>query len=135
MLNNITGIYHPCNSYIYLYGDMDVEERLDWMDRNYLSQFGPAEIDSSIEKQKSRPRSKSSARIQNEPIAKEFIAKIQAVDEPVNAKWMTYNVRYCTTSQKAVAIARIAEEWGAIEKVSIKNRTYYVPVKDWVMPE
>ena len=44
--------YHPCNSYIYLYGDMDVEERLDWMDRNYLSQFGPAEIDSSIEKQK-----------------------------------------------------------------------------------
>ena len=89
----------------------------------------------SIEKQKSRPRSKSSARIQNEPIAKEFIAKIQAGDEPVNDKWMTYNVRYCTTSQKAVAIARIAEEWGAIEKVSIKNRTYYVPVKDWVMPE
>lgn len=44
--------YHPCNSYIYLYGDMDVEERLDWMDCNYLSQFGPAEIDSSIEKQK-----------------------------------------------------------------------------------
>ncbi len=44
--------YHPCNSYIYLYGDMDMEERLDWMDRNYLSQFGPAEIDSSIEKQK-----------------------------------------------------------------------------------
>lgn len=44
--------YHPCNSYIYLYGDMDVEERLDWMDRNYLSQFEPAEIDSSIEKQK-----------------------------------------------------------------------------------
>lgn len=89
----------------------------------------------SIEKQKSRPRSKSSARIQNEPIAKEFIAKIQEVGEPVNAKWMTYNVRYCTTSQKAVAIARIAEEWGAIEKVSIKNRTYYVPVKGWVMPE
>ena len=29
-----------------------MEERLDWMDRNYLSQFGPAEIDSSIEKQK-----------------------------------------------------------------------------------
>lgn len=44
--------YHPCNSYIYLYGDMDVVERLDWMDRNYLSQFEPAEIDSSIEKQK-----------------------------------------------------------------------------------
>ena len=24
--------YHPCNSYIYLYGDMDVAEKLRWMD-------------------------------------------------------------------------------------------------------
>ncbi len=29
--------YHPSNSYIYLYGDMDMEERLDWLDREYLS--------------------------------------------------------------------------------------------------
>lgn len=31
--------YHPTNSYIYLYGDMDAAERLDWMDREYLSRF------------------------------------------------------------------------------------------------
>ena len=28
--------YHPCNSYIYLYGDMDVAEKLAWMDEAYL---------------------------------------------------------------------------------------------------
>lgn len=32
-------LYHPSNSYIFIYGDCDVEERLDWMDKNYLSSF------------------------------------------------------------------------------------------------
>lgn len=31
--------YHPENSFMYLYGDMDVEERLDYIDREYLSKF------------------------------------------------------------------------------------------------
>ncbi len=31
--------YHPSNSYIYFYGNMDIEERLAWMDREYLSAF------------------------------------------------------------------------------------------------
>ncbi|MDO5291939.1 MAG: insulinase family protein [bacterium] len=43
--------YHPSNSYIYLYGDIDVEERLNWMDENYLSKFEEAPIDSTIKKQ------------------------------------------------------------------------------------
>ncbi len=43
--------YHPSNSYIYLYGDIDVEERLKWMDENYLSKFDAAPIDSTIKKQ------------------------------------------------------------------------------------
>lgn len=29
--------YHPSNSYIYLYGDMDIEEKLKWIDKEYLS--------------------------------------------------------------------------------------------------
>ncbi len=40
--------YHPSNSYIYLYGDMDMEERLDWLDREYLSFFDEKEVDSRI---------------------------------------------------------------------------------------
>ncbi len=31
--------YHPSNSYIYLYGNCDMEERLDWLDREYLSKY------------------------------------------------------------------------------------------------
>ncbi len=31
--------YHPSNSYIFIYGDCDMDERLAWMDENYLSSF------------------------------------------------------------------------------------------------
>lgn len=44
--------YHPCNSYIYLYGDMDVEEKLEWLDREYLSDYEAISIDSEIKMQK-----------------------------------------------------------------------------------
>lgn len=44
--------YHPCNSYIYLYGDMDVEEKLEWLDQAYLNQYDAIEIDSEIQEQK-----------------------------------------------------------------------------------
>ncbi len=44
--------YHPCNSYIYLYGDMDMEEKLNWMDQEYLSKFEKIQIDSKIKLQK-----------------------------------------------------------------------------------
>lgn len=40
--------YHPCNSYIYLYGNMDAAEKLDWMDRAYLSHYDQICVDSSI---------------------------------------------------------------------------------------
>ncbi|MEG2439911.1 MAG: insulinase family protein [Acetivibrio sp.] len=43
--------YHASNSYIYLYGDMDIEERLKWMDLHYLSKFDKVEVDSSIKMQ------------------------------------------------------------------------------------
>ncbi|MCM1216432.1 MAG: insulinase family protein [Lachnospiraceae bacterium] len=40
--------YHPSNSYIYLYGNMDMAEKLIFIDEHYLSAFEPLEIDSSI---------------------------------------------------------------------------------------
>ena len=40
--------YHPSNSYIYLYGDMDTEEKLQWLDEKYLSDFDRIEVDSEI---------------------------------------------------------------------------------------
>lgn len=44
--------YHPSNSYIYLYGDMDMAEKLDWLDREYLSRYDRLEADSRIRSQK-----------------------------------------------------------------------------------
>lgn len=43
--------YHPSNSYIYLYGDMDVVERLEWLDKEYLSLYDYKKVNSVINKQ------------------------------------------------------------------------------------
>ena len=43
--------YHPSNSYIYLYGNMDMVEKLEWIDENYLSQFDRIEVDSALKPQ------------------------------------------------------------------------------------
>ena len=45
--------YHPSNSYIYIYGDMDVNERLEYLDREYLSDFDVSDVDihANIERQ------------------------------------------------------------------------------------
>lgn len=40
--------YHPSNSYIYLYGDMDMEERLAYLDREYLSKYDALAVDSAL---------------------------------------------------------------------------------------
>lgn len=48
--------YHPSNSFIYLYGDMDMAEKLEWLDQEYLSHYDrndrEAQIDSHIPMQK-----------------------------------------------------------------------------------
>ncbi|MBR4210066.1 MAG: insulinase family protein [Lachnospiraceae bacterium] len=43
--------YHPSNSYLYLYGDMDMDEYLTYLDQNYLSQYEERQIDSRIRQQ------------------------------------------------------------------------------------
>mgnify|MGYP000211164724 CR=1 FL=1 len=55
--------YHPSNSYIYLYGDMDVDEYLTFIDEHYLKDFDKKQIDSSWEKQEPFTEVKRSGRI------------------------------------------------------------------------
>lgn len=43
--------YHPSNSYIYLYGDMDFEERLTWLDKEYLNQYDRLVVNSEVKLQ------------------------------------------------------------------------------------
>lgn len=45
--------YHPSNSYIYLYGDMDLEEKLNWIDEHYLSKFDYLKVESEVKTQPS----------------------------------------------------------------------------------
>lgn len=40
--------YHPSNSYLYLYGDMDVDQELTFIDEKYLSQFDYQDVDAKI---------------------------------------------------------------------------------------
>ena len=87
----------------------------------------------SIEKQNNRPKSKTSARLQNENSAKLLIEKLRETHhtEPINATWIAENIPYVMTSQRGYHVAKIAREWGALEEVTIKKRTYYVLVETW----
>ncbi len=44
--------YHPSNSYIYIYGNVDFEERLQWLDSEYLGKYDYLQVDSAISLQK-----------------------------------------------------------------------------------
>jgi Zn-dependent M16 (insulinase) family peptidase len=41
--------YNPTNSFIYIYGNCDMEERLKWMDKEYLSKFDKIEFNTEIQ--------------------------------------------------------------------------------------
>ncbi len=43
--------YHPSNSYIYLYGDVDAEKELKYIDEEYLSNYDYLKVDSVIKGQ------------------------------------------------------------------------------------
>lgn len=73
--------YHPVNSYIYLYGDMDIEEKLNWLDSEYLSHFDQIKVDSHIELQKSFDKPK-------EVVTSYSISAEESVD---NNTYVSYN--------------------------------------------
>ncbi len=43
--------YHPSNSYIFLYGDCDMAEKLDWLDKKYLRNYDCLPVNSRVETQ------------------------------------------------------------------------------------
>ena len=50
--------YHPSNSYIYLYGDVDMEKELAYIDEAYLKDFEYQEVESEIHLQESFEQAK-----------------------------------------------------------------------------
>ena len=74
--------YHPSNSYIYLYGNLDAVEYLNFIDENYLSDCGELKVDSKIGRQEAF---ESVREISREHSVME--------DEPVKENtYLTYNV-------------------------------------------
>ncbi|MFA7222014.1 MAG: insulinase family protein [Bacilli bacterium] len=48
--------YSPTNSYIFLYGKMDMEERMDFLDKEYLSKFEKIDVNPIIKKSESQEK-------------------------------------------------------------------------------
>ncbi len=87
--------YHPCNSYIYLYGDMDAAQKLDWMDKNYLSHYDQIELDSSIQLQK--PFDKPGEMVKKYPIA--------SSESEQDHTYLSYSAVIGTTLEPKLALA------------------------------
>ena len=73
--------YHPSNSYIYLYGDMDMAEKLTWLDEEYLSHYEERPVDSRIGEQKAFA----------EPIEREFSYSITEGESEEDATYLSVN--------------------------------------------
>lgn len=87
--------YHPCNSYIYLYGDMDAAEKLRWMDEEYLSKYEKIEIDSKIKLQK--PFEKAVE------VTKKY--SIASSESEENNTYLSYNMAFGTVLDKELYYA------------------------------
>lgn len=87
--------YHPTNSYIFLYGNCDMEERMNWLDQAYLSKFEEIDFDTTIQYQK--PFEKPVYQTGYYPLAKE--APLQ------NKSFLSYNVAFPTTLDPKLMIA------------------------------
>lgn len=75
-------LYHPSNSRIFLYGDMDFEEKLTFIDEEYLSKYNAIKPDSEIKLQKPF---KAPVRV-----VKEYA--ISEGQDTKNATFLSYNV-------------------------------------------
>lgn len=73
--------YHPSNSYIYLYGDMDMAAKLAWLDEEYLSHYEERPVDSHI------PRQKAFAR----PVERDVFYSITEEESLEDATYLSLN--------------------------------------------
>lgn len=73
--------YHPSNSWIYLYGDMDVVEKLKWLDQEYLSNYDRINVDSAIPEQAPF----------TEPVEHEIPYSISSTDSTENNTYLSCN--------------------------------------------
>ncbi|MEG1133304.1 MAG: insulinase family protein [Cellulosilyticaceae bacterium] len=71
--------YQPSNSYICLYGELDIAKELDFIDKEYLSHFEYQKVDSEINKQQAFDK----------PVEKSFPYSVS--EEKENQLYLSYN--------------------------------------------
>ena len=74
--------YHPSNSYIYVYGDVDIDDILEYLDTKYLRYYDYLQVDSEIQMQK--PFDK--------PVEITLDYPIAADQDTANNTFLSYNV-------------------------------------------
>ena len=87
--------YHPSNSYIHVYGNLDMEERLEWLDKEYLSNFDKIDFDTRLTYQE--PFLK--------PVSISKYYPINKGDSTKDKTMLTYNVSFPTTFDNKLIIA------------------------------
>lgn len=87
--------YHPTNSYIYLYGNMDMVEKLEYMDKEYLSKFERREINSEVETQKAFDKMRR--------VVKEY--PIGEEEKESGNTYFSYNISISDSLDKEVCLA------------------------------
>ncbi|MBR0146782.1 MAG: insulinase family protein [Eubacterium sp.] len=87
--------YHPSNSYIYLYGDLDAEDALGYIDSEYLSDYDYLEVDSAIRLQEPLPA----------PADAEETYALAEGEEPSENAYLTCNAVIATSLDKRLRVA------------------------------
>lgn len=97
--------YHPSNSYVYLYGDMDAAEELEFIDREYLSSYEYQKIDSALtdEPEFLRP----------EHVREEY--SLADAEEESDNTYLAYNVSVGKSTDKKLCMAFSVIEHALLE--------------------
>lgn len=99
--------YHPANSYIYLYGNMDMAEKLEWLDREYLSQYDKEDfsLDSRIPMQEPF----------KEPIEREITYSVTAEEGTKGRTYLSLNTVVGTDLDPELYVAFQILEYALID--------------------
>lgn len=103
--------YHPSNSIIYFYGDVDIDERLEYLDREYLSKYDRINVDTDISIQK--PFTESIKTVGDYPVSegddtkqKSFLSLNFLIDDGKYSDFQRkYNIADRDTAQRSMLLA------------------------------
>ncbi|MBE5948384.1 MAG: insulinase family protein [Lachnospiraceae bacterium] len=128
--------YHPSNSYIYLYGNADMEERLLWLDKEYLCKYDAISVERTMPEWQeafAEPREKrcTYSVMENEPLEdKTNLCYIVSVDEmadiTMNTAFQVLNNALCAQGgvvEKALYDAGIGKLVGGYSESMLQG--YY----------